>query len=320
MGYNKAKQFSVLLLTAVILAGCSEQRSSFLDPAGPIAAAQRAHLIEVVGWTMIAVVPVFILVPVMLWRYRYRNTKARYTPDWGYSGWLELVMWGVPFMIVAVLSTKLWFSTKALDPYKPIASDAAPLNVQVVGLDWKWLFIYPDLGIATVNQLAFPAGAPVSLNLTSDTVMQSFMVDALAGQVYAMPGMRTKLHLLADAAGVFKGENVQFSGVGFTEQKFDAVAMTPEAFSEWVARVKSDGVPLDAQTYELLGASSTGAQVYEAIGTNGMPAGVIYFNQVAPDLFKKVIGRYHGGEPVLPANQPGAAGYVWQPLFNGSSK
>lgn len=311
---------SLLLLAAVTLAGCSEQRTSFLDPAGPIAAAQRAHLIDVVAWTMIAILPVFILVPIIIWRYRYRNTKARYTPNWEFSGWLDLVMWGVPFVIVAVLSTKLWFSTKALDPYKPIASAEAPLYVQVVGLDWKWLFIYPDLGIATVNQLAFPVGASVSLDLTTDTVMQSFMISALAGQVYTMPGMRTKLHVLADTLGTFEGENTQFNGVGFTEQKFDAVAMTLEAFTEWVAKVRSDGVALDTQTYGLLGASSTGAQVYEAIGTSVMPAGVVYFNQVTPDLFKKIIGRYHGGGPVLPADQPGAAGYTQQPTLNGGIK
>lgn len=309
-----------MLLAAVTLAGCSEQRTSFLDPAGPIAAAQRAHLIDVVAWTMIAILPVFILVPIIIWRYRYRNTKARYTPNWEFSGWLDLVMWGVPFVIVAVLSTKLWFSTKALDPYKPIASAEAPLYVQVVGLDWKWLFIYPDLGIATVNQLAFPVGASVSLDLTTDTVMQSFMISALAGQVYTMPGMRTKLHVLADTLGTFEGKNTQFNGVGFTEQKFDAVAMTLEAFTEWVAKVRLDGVPLDVQTYGLLGVSSTGAQVHETIGTSEMPTSVVYFNQVTPDLFKKIIGRYHGGEPVLPADQPGAAGYVRQPFLNGDNK
>ncbi len=317
---HKITYMGLLLLVAAVLAGCNAQHASFLDPAGPIAAAQREHLIEVVTWTMIAVLPVLILVPMMLWRYRYRNTKARYTPNWEFSGWLEFVMWGVPFVIVTVLSTKLWFSTKALDPYKPIASVESPVNVQVVGLDWKWLFIYPDFNIAAVNQLVFPVGASVSLDLTTDTVMQSFMISALAGQIYAMPGMRTKLHLLADAPGVFKGENVQFSGAGFTEQKFDAVAVEFEAFTAWVDKVKSDGVPLDAKTYQLLGVSSTGAQVFESIGTSKMPAGIVYFNQVAPDLFNKVIGRYHGGKPILPAAQPGAVGYVHQSVQNGDDK
>ncbi len=300
----------------LFLAACSEERASFLDPAGPIAAAQRAHLSEVVALTMIAVLPVLVLVPVLLWRYRYANRKARYTPDWEFSGWLDIVMWGVPFLLVTVLSTQLWHSTRALDPYKPLASPEEPVNVQVVGLDWKWLFIYPDFNIATVNQLNFPAGASVSLDLTTDTVMQSFMISALAGQIYAMPGMRTKLHVLAGAPGRFEGENTQFNGSGFTEQKFDTIAMTRQAFADWVARVKSHGVPLDAQTYGRLAAPSTGAQAHAKFGSPDMPAGVVYFNLVEPELFDRIIHRYHGGVAVPPARQPGAVGY----LPSGSNK
>ena len=310
----------VASLACLVLAACSEQRVSFLDPAGPVAAAQRAHLIEVVALTMIAVLPVLVLVPLLLWRYRYRNCHARYTPDWEFSGWLDTVMWGVPVVIVVVLSTLLWHSTKALDPYKPIVSAHAPVNVQVVGLDWKWLFIYPDLGIATVNQLSFPAGASVSLNLTTDTVMQSFMISALAGQAYAMPGMRTKLHVLADAPGTFEGENTQFNGSGFTEQKFDSVAMTREDFADWVARVRSHGVPLDAQTYGRLAAASTGVQAHAALGSSEMPPGVVYFRQVEPHLFDTIIARYHHGSAVPASKQPGAVGYQPAGSQNGASQ
>lgn len=300
-----ASPFFLLLLSA-----CSEQRSSFLDPGGPIAAAQRAHLIEVVAWTMIAIVPVFVLVPLLFWRYRYRNQQARYTPDWEFSGWLDLMMWGVPFVIVAVLSTMLWKSTHALDPYKPITSDHAPLAVQVVGLDWKWLFIYPDLGVATVNELAFPAGVSVALDLTTDTVMQSFMIPALAGQIYVMPGMRTKLHILADEPGSFEGENTQFSGSGFTAQKFEALAMTTEDFSAWVAKVKTDGVLLDTATYGRLAVASTGAKAHATLGSSQMPATGLYFKQVEPALFANILGRYSHGTAVPPALQPGAVGYI----------
>ncbi len=191
---------------------------SFLEPAGPVASAQRAHLAVVVLVTMIAVLPVVVLVPVILWRYRYSNSKARYAPEWGRSGKLELVLWGVPFLIIAVLSVMLWRSTVKLDPYEPLGSAAETLRVEVIGLDWKWLFLYPDLGIATVNELAFPAGRPVALNLTTDTVMQSFMVPALAGQIYAMPGMITDLNLQADAEGVMLGANSQYNGEGFADQ------------------------------------------------------------------------------------------------------
>lgn len=297
-------------LSFLLLSACSEQRNSFLDPAGPIAAAQRAHLIEVFAWTMIAILPVFILVPLMFWRYRYRNRKARYTPDWAFSGWLDLLMWGVPFVIVAVLSAQLWKSTHALDPYKPIASTKAPVNVQVVGLDWKWLFIYPDLGIATVNELAFPVGASVAMDVTTDTVMQSLMIPALAGQIYAMPGMRTKLHILADETGSFEGENTQFSGMGFTEQKFEALAMTSQDFAIWVAKVKANGVALDATSYGRLAAASTGTQAHETLGSPQMPVGVLYFNEVEPALFANVLGRYTQGTAIPSALQPGAVGYI----------
>ncbi len=297
-------------LSFLLLSACSQQRNSFLDPAGPIAAAQRAHFIEVFAWTMIAILPVFILVPLMFWRYRYRNHKARYTPDWAFSGWLDLLMWGVPFLIVAVLSTQLWKSTHALDPYKPIASAEAPVNVQVIGLDWKWLFIYPDLGIATVNELAFPVGASVAMEVTTDTVMQSIMIPALAGQIYAMPGMRTKLHVLADETGRFMGENTQFSGVGFTAQKFEAVAMTTQDFEAWVAKVKASGIPLDATHYGRLAAASTGVQAHDMLGSPQMPEGVLYFNKVEPALFADVLGRYTHGTAIPSALQPGAVGYV----------
>lgn len=308
------------VISLFLLTACNTNRSSFLDPGGPIAAAQKAHMIEVVAWTMVAIVPVFVLVPLMLWRYRYRNTKARYTPDWEFSRLLDLLMWGVPLIIITVLSVALWKSTHDLDPYRPIASDQPPINVQVVGLDWKWLFIYPDYGIATVNELAFPVGASLALDLTSDTVMQSFMVSALAGQIYVMPGMRTQLHLLADEIGNFEGENTQFTGIGFTEQKFEALSMTFEDFTAWVARVRSQGVPLDVPTYARLGASSTGVEARATLGTAQMPAGVIYFSSVEPSLFFEVMGRYMGGTAVPSTQQPGAVGYELPAAQTGDSQ
>lgn len=293
-----------------MLGACSERRDSFLDPAGPVAAAQRAHLIEVVAWTMIAIVPVFVGVPLLLWRYRYRNDKARYTPDWAFSGWLDVAMWGVPFVIIVVLGAQLWRSAHALDPYKPIAPAGRALNVQVIGLDWKWLFVYPDLGIASMNELAFPTDTSVALDLTTDTVMQSFMIAALAGQVYAMPGMRTKLHVLADAPGTFEGENTQFNGDGFAQQKFDAVAMAPEGFDAWVAGVREVGVPLDAAAYGKLAAASTGDESYATFGTEAMPDRVVWFDTVPQDLFDSILGRYRTDKPVRPEAQPGSTVYL----------
>lgn len=311
---------SLLFLVPLLLASCSTERSSFLDPAGPIAAAQRAHFFEVLILTMIAILPVFILVPLILWRYRYRNKNARYLPDWSFSGWLDLAMWGVPLIIVTVLSTQLWQSTHELDPYKPIDSPQPPVNVQVVGLDWKWLFIYPDLGIATVNELAFPIGSSVAMDITTDTVMQSIMIPALAGQIYAMPGMRTKLHVLADEPGTFLGENTQFNGVGFTEQKFDAVAMIQQDFEDWVAMVRATGVPLDDVSYGRLAVPSTGSQAQLTLGTPQMPSGVVYFSEVTPGFFAEVLNRYSQGTAIPPSAQPGAVGYIPPGAPNGAEQ
>ncbi|MFX0545997.1 cytochrome ubiquinol oxidase subunit II [Roseovarius sp. S1116L3] len=298
---------AALLLT--LLSGCAGDISSFMDPAGPIASAQRTHLIRVVAITMVAILPVLLLVPLLIWRYRYRNT-ARYAPDWGFSRPLEFLMWGVPVAIVAVLAVQLWASTRALDPYKPIDLAQAQLKVQVIGLDWKWLFIYPDLGIASVGEMAFPAEQPVALELTTDTVMQSFMIGALAGQVYTMPGMETQLHILAHQPGTFQGQNMQYNGDGFAQQKFDAVAMIPADFADWVARVRADGVPLDTGSYATLAQRTTKAAAHAALGTDAMPGDTLYFHPVNAGLFETVIGRYHQGQKLGPAEQPGAPGYA----------
>ena len=302
------------------LTACDSSRDTFLTPGGPIAAAQRAELIQILGWTMIAILPVFLLVPILLWRYRYRNRASRYTPDWDRSWVLEVLMWGVPFVITAVLSVQLYRTTHELDPYKPIASDTPPLRVGVVGLDWKWLFIYPDLGIATVNDLVFPEQTPVALDLTTDTVMQSFRVSALAGQIYAMPGMRTKLHLLADTPGTFSGENTQFNGTGFADQKFGAVAMTLTDFDTWVAQVRSNGLPLTSERYATLAEASTGVEAQTDLGAEGLPAGVIHFSSVEGDLFETILHRYMHGTAVPPSAQPGAEGYDPHAVMGGHSQ
>jgi len=292
-----------------MLAGCSESNDSFLDPQGPLASAQRAHFIRVLLWSMLAAGPVLVLTPLILWRYRYRNRNARYTPRWDFSLRIEMLAWGIPFLIVSVLSYQLWESTHALDPYKPIESTLPALEVQVIGLDWKWLFIYPDQRVATVGELAFPVDRPVSLVLTSDTVMQSFLVSALAGQIYVMPGMQTRLQLKADAPGVFEGENTQFNGAQFPAQKFEAIAMQPDAFERWVGTVQGDGVPLTRAVYRELGIRSTPAEVHASFGSEAMPARVTYFQSALPDLYADVMQRYRAGAAVRPEDQPGGAAF-----------
>ena len=308
--------FGVWIIAIASLAGCSDVNDTFLDPKGPIAAAQKAHFISIGMYSMLAAGPVFILVPLILWRYRYKNKKARYTPNWEFSGLLDSVMWGIPVAIVFVLSIQLWDHTRALDPYKPIESSSPPLQVQVVGLDWKWLFIYPEHGIASVGELAFPADRPVSMVLTSDTVMQSFMISALAGQIYTMPGMQTRLHVKADNPGVFEGENTQFNGDGFPDQKFNAVAMSTADFDDWVENVNAQGIALDQATYKLLGNRSTTQEVHADLGTAAMPKGVTYFSHVTPGLYASVIARYHTGEAIPPTEQPGGAYYQANPQIS----
>lgn len=173
---------------------------TMFDPMGPVAAEQKAHMIRVVVLTMIAIVPVLVGVPLLVWRYRRRpGSKATYSPNWGFNGWLELAMWGVPVAIIAVLAGALVYSTKLLDPARPIGPE--PLKVQAIGLNWKWVFIYPQQGVATIDQLVVPVGRPVELVMTSDTVMLSPMAAALSGQIYVMPGMVTRQNLQADRAG-----------------------------------------------------------------------------------------------------------------------
>jgi cytochrome o ubiquinol oxidase subunit 2 len=238
---------------------------------------------------------VLILTPLIAWRYRRTNDASRYTPNWTFSRPLEFAIWGVPVAIVAVLAVLLWRNTEALDPYRPLTLDEPPLRVQVVGLDWKWLFVYPDEGIATVGELAFPADRPLALELTTDTVMQSFFIPALGSQIYAMAGMVTRLHLAARGPGRFRGENSQFNGTGFHKQKFTAVAIPPGDFEAWVETVRANGIALDEAAYRVLARRSTPDEAHEALGTSAMPRNLLYFSDVAPDLFATVVDNYHDG-------------------------
>lgn len=303
---------AVVCAAALLLSGCDEARHlSFLNPQGPIAAAQRTHLIEVVLGVLVAVLPVLFLAPWMAWRYRLRsktaNTKkVRYAPDWAFSWWLELPAWGGPVVVVAALGAVLLHNTRVLDPYQPIAkgmlphagvsvADQKPMRVQVVGYDWKWLFIYPDLGIATLGELAFPAGRPLSLQMTSATVMQSLQIPALAGQMYVMGGMVTQLHLLADAPGHFLGQNTQYNGRGFHAQKFDAVAMTEKDFAAWTARVRGQGIEMGAAAQKAVARPGTLAELNLAL-QRSQPASAkasspapVYLSHVPADFFAQVV-------------------------------
>ena len=264
----------------VSLTGCSSDlHLSFLDPQGPIASK-----------------------PLFLWRYRYGAKSARYTPKWNYNGWVEIASWGGPVVIVMVIAVVVWRDTHALDPYKPLASDQAPLRVQVIGYDWKWLFIYPEQGIATVGMLAMPVGRPLAFEITSATVMQSLFIPALGSQIYAMGGMVTQLHLLADRPGRSLGENTMYSGDGFHQQKFTAVAMAPHDFEAWVGKVRTDGVELNGPSLKAIAQRGTRAELAAALSQDKSSDGVVYFSGAGTALFPAVVKATKDGTAVSLAN------------------
>lgn len=207
-----------------------------LAPSGTIASQQALLIAITVGLGIFVVVPVFILLFTIAWKYRASNKKAKYDPEFeGHAG-LEALWWGIPFAIIGILAVITWVSTRALDPYKPLESDVTPVNVQVISLEWKWLFIYPDYGVATMNYANIPKDTPINLTLTSDAPMNSFWVPALAGQVYTMTGMSTKLHFMANKVGTYSGASANISGEGFADMRFKVYAMDESEFEHWMQK------------------------------------------------------------------------------------
>ncbi|QFT55623.1 ubiquinol oxidase subunit II [Microbulbifer sp. THAF38] len=305
IGYRSFCLIFFLSLLFFLLPHSSYATETFLVPLGPVAHEQKTHFFWATALTMVAILPVFVLVPVILIKYRRKKGKGIYAPKWESYGPLELIMWGVPFLVIFVLSFMLWRATSMLDPYKEIEGVVPPVKVQVVGLDWKWLFIYPELKIATVGELVVPVHTPVSMILTSDTVMQSFWIAALAGQIYVMPGMTTRLNFIATKNGKTQGENTQYTGKGFTEQKFDVLIKSEEDFQDWVAQVRTNGITLDPQTYKRLAMRSTRKEMQKQLATPQMPSNALYFTLSDPQLFQSIVMRYHSGKPLSMEEQPG---------------
>jgi len=273
------------------LAGCSTHGSSFLAPHGMVASAQRRWLLETLGFMSIVVLPALVLAPYFAWRYRY-GRKAAYSPNWGFSWPLEFVIWGVPFAIVGILSWYVFTPEVKFDPYHRLPVEGPVLHIDVVALNWKWLFIYPEQGIASVGAVALPVGRDVEFDLTSDRTMQSFLIPALGSQIYAMAGMVTKLNLEASTVGDFVGENTQFNGMGFQSDRFSALAMTPAEFAGWVAKVRSSSLKLDQTSYDVLYQDSTAAEAAETLGLKRGLDSAIYFSSVPQGFFRSVVGKY----------------------------
>ncbi len=229
-----------------------------LSPSGDVATQQRNLLIETTLLMLLIIIPVMVVTLLFAWRYRDSNTTAVYKPEWDHSTHLELMIWSVPLLIIICLGALTWASTHLLDPYhplgrissdQPVPEDTRPLRVEVVALDWKWLFIYPDYGIATVNDLAAPVNQPIAFRITSSSVMNSFYIPALAGQVYAMPAMETQLNAVINEAGAYQGFSANYSGAGFSGMHFTFHGLSEDDFKAWVAQAKSEGTVLDRAAY-----------------------------------------------------------------------
>ena len=253
-----------MMSAAMLLASCKE---GVLDPRGPVGKAERVILYDSTAIMLAVIIPVIVLTLVFAWWFRARNKRARYRPDWEYSGRIEMIIWSIPALVILFLGGIAWTGSHDLDPPAPLAETTAPLDIEVISLDWRWLFIYPKEGIASLNRLVVPAGVPLRFRLTSTTVMNSFFVPQLGSQIYAMPNMVTRLNLEADQPGTFEGLSAQFSGDGFSDMRFDLVSTEPEAFQEWINATKTQGGVLDAKTFEELDrpAKANGAQTYAQV-------------------------------------------------------
>jgi len=259
------------------LAGCS---GGVLDPKGQVGMDEKNLIILCTILMLIVVVPVIFLTLYFAWKYRASRDFEIYTPKWAHSTKIEAVVWSIPILIVVSLSVITWRSTHALDPYAPLEGQGEHLTVEVVSLNWKWLFIYPEQGIATVNELVFPANKPVAFKITSESTMNSFFIPQLGSQIYSMAGMETKLHLIADEPGTYKGISSNYSGAGFTGMKFNAIATpTEDDFEAWVASVKQSQTSLTSGAYEQLAEPSENNPV-------------TYFSKVDDGLFHNIVMKY----------------------------
>ena len=270
------------------LAGCG----GVLDPHGPVGASEKLILTDSLAIMLAIVVPLILATIGFAWWFRASNKRATYLPNWDFSGHLELIVWAIPTLVIIFLGGIAWFGSHALDPYKALASKAKPVEVEVVSLDWKWLFIYQNEGIATVNQLVVPVGTPLHFRLTSSGVMNSFFVPQLGSQIYTMAGMTSQVSLEADEVGTYPGLSAQFNGEGFADMHFDVRALPPDAYAKWVASQKAAGPTLDRATYAAL----------EKPSENIRPTS---YKAVDPALFDAIVQET---APVAPGAAGGSGG------------
>lgn len=269
-----------LLSIALMVGYLSTQEIAVLHPKGAIGVKQKDLLLHTMWIMLIVVIPVFLLLFLFSWKYRVGNPKAKYTPNWAHSHLAEILWWGIPFVIIVILAVITWDSSHALSPYKPIQSDKKPLKIQVVALDWKWLFLYPEQSIATVNFVQFPAETPIEFVITADAPMNSFWIPQLGGQIYAMPAMATQLHLVANEEGEFRGCGANISGKGFAGMTFIAKASSQEAFDTWTQSVRNSSTRLGFEEYKELARPS-----------ENVPAS--FYALTEPDLMNQILMQYN---------------------------
>ena len=271
--FGRAPARLLPLLPLLALSAC---QPGVLDPAGPVGTAERQILINSLGIMLAIVVPTILATLAFAWWFRAGNTRATYRPDWGFSGKVELVVWSIPLMTIMLLGGVAWLGSHELDPYKPLASDQKPLEVEVVSLDWKWLFIYPEQGIASVNALVIPAGRPVHFSLTSSSVMNTFFVPQLGSMIYTMGGMTSQVHLQADKPGTYHGLSGHYSGDGFSDMNFQVQSKPAADFAAWAAATHATGPTLDDAAYRELSKQSIKVTPFT-------------YANVSPGLFSRVV-------------------------------
>lgn len=297
----RLKRVSLGAVPALAASGCSGR--SILDPLGPVGRDDSRILIDATLIMLAIVVPTILLAFWMAWRYRASNTKAEYLPYWSYSGRIEAVVWSIPILTIMFIGGVIAIGSYRLDPFRPLDSPVPPLEVQVVSLDWKWLFIYPQQGVATVNQLVVPAGRPVHFSITSASVFNTFFIPRLGSMIYAMPGMVSQLHLQADRPAALWGESTMFSGDGFSDMQFAVRSVPADQFTTWANGARGHGQVLDLAAYTRLARQShrdppivfggVDPRLFQAIATQRIP----------PAPGPEPANAEHAGREVTPAGR-----------------
>lgn len=272
----------VSFLPVLLLGGCS---LVLLHPAGYVARQQSDVMVTTTIIIASIIIPVLIAVGVVAWRYRASNTQARYEPEWDHSPQIELLVWAWPMLVIIAVGAVSWIGTHRLDPYrplthvtrdKPVPAGVKPLEIEVVSLPWKWLFLYPQYGVATVNELAAPIDRPIAFKLTAAQFMNSFFIPTLAGQIYTMPGMQTQLNAVINLPGRYQGFSANYSGAGFTDMRFLFQGLEQPAFEQWIRKVQASTAQLDRAAYEGLKRPSRGEPVH-------------YYARFMPDLYTRIL-------------------------------